>query len=186
MNKHRGKSAAIADDRRITVQGLENLYDYSYWANRKIFEVITRLAPGQFTQTTAGSYGSVRNTLVHVMSAEAGWLERCGGPPRGPRLNPADFPTPQSVIVVWATIEAKLRAFISLLKGEDLECQVKFSLEPQTPYSAQLGELMQHAALHAVHHRGQISLLLRMLGHVPGNFDILLYYLEEREVARTF
>jgi uncharacterized damage-inducible protein DinB len=37
---------------------------------------------------------------------------------------------------------------------------------------------MQHAANHGVHHRGQISLLLRMLGYSPDNFDILFYYAE--------
>jgi uncharacterized damage-inducible protein DinB len=35
---------------------------------------------------------------------------------------------------------------------------------------------MHHAAIHGVHHRGQVALLLRALGHVPGNFDILFYY----------
>jgi uncharacterized damage-inducible protein DinB len=27
-----------------------------------------------------------------------------------------------------------------------------------------------------VHHRGQVALLLRLLGYPPGNFDILFYY----------
>jgi hypothetical protein len=45
-----------------------------------------------------------------------------------------------------------------------------------------LGDLMQHAALHAMHHRGQAALLLRMLGYVPGNFDFLLYLGERRSV----
>jgi uncharacterized damage-inducible protein DinB len=39
-----------------------------------------------------------------------------------------------------------------------------------------LVELMQHAAIHGVHHRGQVAMLLRLLGRAPGNFDILVYY----------
>ncbi len=38
---------------------------------------------------------------------------------------------------------------------------------------------MQHAANHGVHHRGQVALLLRLLGYAPGNLDILVYYAEK-------
>ena len=48
--------------------------------------------------------------------------------------------------------------------------------------SMALGEMMQHAAIHGVHHRGQVALLLRLLGHVPGNFDMLFYYADKRNV----
>ena len=42
--------------------------------------------------------------------------------------------------------------------------------------TAPLGELMQDAAIHGVHHRGQVAMLLRQLGRAPGNFDNLVYY----------
>jgi uncharacterized damage-inducible protein DinB len=67
----------------MTVKDLEVLYDYGYWANKKLFDAIARLTPEQFTQPVAGSYGSIRSTLVHAMSAEWGWLDRCGGRERG-------------------------------------------------------------------------------------------------------
>jgi uncharacterized damage-inducible protein DinB len=38
-----------------------------------------------------------------------------------------------------------------------------------------VGKLLWHAALHGIHHRGQASLLMRMLGHAPGNVDMLIY-----------
>ena len=63
----------------MTVRDLERMYDYSYWANRKLFQVLSRLTAEEFTRNVAGSYGSIRNTLVHVMSAEWGWIDRCGG-----------------------------------------------------------------------------------------------------------
>ena len=33
----------------------------------------------------------------------------------------------------------------------------------------------RHAANHGVHHRGQVSLLIRALGYAPGNIDLLFY-----------
>ena len=54
----------------IVKDDLETLFDYGYWANRKLFEVLRQLTTVQFTQPVAGSYGSVRNTLVHTLSAE--------------------------------------------------------------------------------------------------------------------
>ena len=85
----------------MTVKDLEDLYDYGCWANKKLFQVIAQLAPEQFTQDVAGSYGSIRNTMVHVLSAEWGWLDRCGGQERGPRLNPTDYPTAESLMETW-------------------------------------------------------------------------------------
>ena len=58
----------------MTVAELQRLYDYSYWASRKLMQVVLQLKPDQFSQDVAGSYGSIKNTLVHVVSAEWGKL----------------------------------------------------------------------------------------------------------------
>ncbi len=92
------------------------------------------------------------------MSAEAGWLDRCGGPKRGPRLKHDDFPTVESVLQRWSRVETGVREFLSSLKDEDLDRIVEFSIGQSPKHSMPLGELMQHAANHGVHHRGQVAL----------------------------
>jgi uncharacterized damage-inducible protein DinB len=159
----------------MRVSDLQRLYDYNYWANHKLLAVVAQLTPQQFTQPVAGSYGSVRNTLVHVLSAEWGWLDRCGGRARGERLNPDDYPTVESLVRKWTLVEGYVREFLAGLKDEDVRRVIVFSIGGGPEHLVELGGLMQHAAVHAVHHRGQVALLLRELGVVPGNFDMLLY-----------
>jgi len=166
----------------MTVKDLEVLYDYGYWANGKLFNVISQLTPEQFTVAVAGSYGSIRNTMVHLLSAEWGWLSRCGGPERGPRLNPADYPTVESLIEVSGKVGVHVREFLSGLKDEDLARNVAYMNDRAEERSMPLGTLLQHAANHGVHHRGQVALLLRLLGYAPGNLDILVYYADKRGV----
>jgi uncharacterized damage-inducible protein DinB len=96
----------------MTVDDLNRRYDYGYWANQRLFGVVAQLTTEEFTRTVGGSWGSTRNTLVHTMSAEWGWIDRCGGPPRGPALNADDYPSADSLIRQWTVVEGYVRAFL--------------------------------------------------------------------------
>ena len=165
---------------QMHVDDIIELFDYCYWANGRLFEVLARLTPEEFTRTVGGSYGSIRNTLVHALSAEWGWLDCCGGPSRGPKLDPLRYPTVSSLTDTWIRVEGGMRAFLAPLRDEDLAREVRFALGGSAEQVMLLGQLLRHAAVHGVHHRGQVSLLLRMLGHAPGNVDMLMYYDERR------
>src|ERR1043166_10141001 len=81
----------------MTVDDLKRRYNYGYWANEKLMAVISQPTSEKFQRSVAGSLGSIRNTLVHVMSAEWGWIDRCGGSARGPALKADDYPTAESL-----------------------------------------------------------------------------------------
>jgi uncharacterized damage-inducible protein DinB len=162
------------------VDDLDRLFDYGYWANRRLYAALAPLTEAEFTQPVAGARASIRHMLVHVLSAEWGWLERCGGHPRGPRLVPEHFPTPDVLLAGWSQVERHMRDFLAELMDEDLRRVVHFAIGDGPEHSLPLGDLLEHAAIHGVHHRGQVSLLLNMLGHPPGNFDVLEYDLEKR------
>ena len=167
----------------MRVGDLQTLYDYSYWANTRLFDVVSRLTHEEFTRPVAGSYASIRNTLVHIMSAEWGWLDRCGGPERGPRLDPDEYPTLQSVMETWGKVEGHVREFLYTLKDDDLARRIEFTLFGPEKRSMLLGQMLQHAAVHGVHHRAQVAMLLRMLGYTPGNFDMVFYFEEQQSLT---
>jgi len=165
----------------MIVDELRTMYEYGYWANRQLHPVLSGLTAEEFTRPLAGGHASIRNTLVHAMSAEWGWMDRCGGPPRGPALAPADYPSLAALTARWREIESSMREFLATLEDEDLDRVVEFSLGNGPRQSMKVGELMRHGAIHGVHHRGQVALLLRSLGHAPGNFDMLAYYQRQPE-----
>lgn len=160
----------------MTVADVLFRYEYGWWANKKLFAVISRLSTEEFTRDVAGSYGSIRNTLVHTMSAEWGWLERCGGEKRGPKLEGSAYPTLDSVSDQWAKVEGHVRAFLAGLKDADLRRSIEFQFPGGPKQQSTMEEMLLHAANHAVHHRGQVSMIVRMLGRAPGDVDLMLYY----------
>jgi uncharacterized damage-inducible protein DinB len=160
----------------VTTTDVLELYEYGRFANRKFLEAISTLTPEEFTRTVGGSYGSIRTTMVHLLGAEWGWLARCGGPARGDRLKPEDYPTFQSVVALADKVEGFERDFLPTLSDADLTRLVEFSFVPGQTYRMTVGQMLHHAAIHSIHHRGQAALLTRMLGHAPGNFDALFYY----------
>ena len=153
---------------------LQALFAYSYWANGRLFAGLRRLSAEEFIRPVAGGHSSIRNTLVHVLSAEWGWLERCGGPARGERLRPEDYPTLEAVERSWAQVELWMRDFLAGLGEADLSREISFAFGGPEQ-QASVGDLLEHAAVHAIHHRGQVATLLRLLGHAPEGFDFLVY-----------
>lgn len=167
----------------MTIKDLEGLYDYHYWANQKLFQVISQLTTEEYTRSVAGGHGSVRNTMVHLLSTEWGWLSRCGGPERISRLDPDDYPTVESLTEEWDRVEGYMRDFLTGLEDDDLARSVEYTGGEARTCSMPLGELLQHTANHAAHHRGQVAVLLRELGYDPGHFDLLFYFADKHGVS---
>lgn len=164
----------------MTLKDLQIRYDYSYWVNEKLFDVIGTMDNALFISPVGDCPKSIRDTMVHVLSAEWGWLDRCGGYKRPARLEPAKFSTLEQVVELWRTVETQLRAFLETLTDEDLQREVLYPGAGGAQRKMPLGELMHHAANHAVHHRGQIAMMIRMARYTPGNFDLLFYFAEQR------
>ena len=99
----------------MELNNIRQLYDYNRWAGRRTLTVASRLANDDFLRPMGNSFSSVRDTLSHILGAEWIWLERWHG--RSPKalLDPASFPTVQSLESKWETLEPDQMQFIEHL-----------------------------------------------------------------------
>src|SRR6201986_4059723 len=53
---------------------IQLLFEYDRWANKSVLQAASTLSAEQFTRDLGGAFKSVRDTLVHIVSGEWGWL----------------------------------------------------------------------------------------------------------------
>ncbi len=162
----------------MDIQDFRNLYQYDSWANRRTLECCAQLTPEQFTRSLGSSFGSVRDTLVHIMGAQWVWLERWHGRTSAGLPAAADFPDFESVKRRWAEVERDLTDYVASLTPEDLHRVIQFKSLAGVPHSQELWPCLQHLANHSTYHRGQIATMLRQLGTKAVSTDMIVYYRE--------
>ncbi len=158
------------------------LYDYNAWANRRALDAAANLTPDQFTKPLGSSFGSVRDTLAHILGAEWIWLERFQG--RSPASLPdvSQYSDIDTLRERWTEQERRLLNFVGKLTQEDLDRVMEYKTLKYGVYRNPLWQSMQHLVNHGTYHRGQITTLLRQLGAQPILTDLMHFY-RERAVA---
>ncbi|HLY10183.1 MAG TPA: DinB family protein [Planctomycetota bacterium] len=159
------------------------LYDYTHWADGKMLEAVSRLGPEPWTKDLGSSLKSVRDTVVHLASAQWIWLSRWKGESPKAMWSPGDFPSQASVREQWDRVRTDLASFAAAQTEESLHRPLAYRNLKGDPFSYPLGHLMLHTSNHSTYHRGQVTTLIRQLGAQPVSTDLVLYYLE-KEKAR--
>lgn len=166
----------------MTPEDARTLYAYDAWANRRLLDACAALTPEQFTKDLGSSFRSVRDTMAHIMGAEALWLERFQG--RTATLASGDqFPDLTSLRARWAEVERNLLAYVGGLSAGDLERSFDYRDLKGNPHTSLLWQTLQHVANHSTYHRGQVTTLFRQLGAKPIATDLIGFYRERAAQA---
>jgi len=166
----------------MTIDYLRLLFDYHYWAMQRVWNCVAGLTPEQFTQPIDYSIGSIRNQMVHTMSAEWSWFSRLQGTSPDHFLPADNYPTPHAVQAAWRQIEADNRAFLNTLTDEQLEQVCHYKSMAGDPLHEKVGSILFHVANHATDHRAQILAMLNtVLGIETIGQDLILYLREQQK-----
>lgn len=168
----------------MELNNIHQLYGYNRWAGRRTLIAARALAIDDFLRPMGNSFSSVRDTLAHILGAEWIWLERWQG--RSPKalLDPATFPTVQSLESRWEKLELDQMQFIEALTPQRLREELAYINLRGERYSYPLWQQLVHAVNHSSYHRGQVTTLLRQLGAEAVSTDFLVYFDEKPKSQR--
>ena len=144
---------------------LQQYADYNTWANRILFERISKLSEEQLHQEIASSFPSVYKTMVHMWQAEDIWWQR--------------LKLVENITALSETFKGDFNELTAGLARQSAMWKqwVDTATEPQLTHvfayvrnkeqhKIKVEDMLLHLFNHATFHRGQLVTLLRQLGQV--------------------
>lgn len=154
-------------------EALVEMFRHNAWANDCLYEACEGLSDEQLDATVVGTFGSIRNTLVHIAAAQSRFAGALAGSDSTNLVRESDpFPgvaklrdavRESSEMLVEAAANAQSGATVTTPSGGE-----NFTLP--------VWLLLLQAYNHATDHRSQISTILTQLGIEPPNTDGWTYH----------
>jgi uncharacterized damage-inducible protein DinB len=146
--------------------GLPDFFTYNLWANLRLLDACAHLSDAQLDATTRGTFGSVRETLMHIFSSEEGYVGALTGKIPTPRLEElTHFPGFDEL-----RRRAKRSGEELITVAEQGELSQILHLDGGT-YDAPVIVVLIQAVNHAIDHRSQIATLLSQQDVMPPDLD---------------
>ena len=157
----------------MNAQAFRHFYDYHFAENRTIWDrYVSQLSHQQFTQDVDYSHGSVRDQIVHLISADDTWFSGLRGVAIPEPLDPGDFHDRESIRVYWDDVEQTMRDYLAALRDEMLFEKPFAEGEDK---ELLLWQVLLHVANHGTDHRAQILRLLNDMGVKTTSQDYIFY-----------
>jgi uncharacterized damage-inducible protein DinB len=151
---------------------IETLFRHNLWANVRLFEACANLSDEQLAAKITGTYGSIRDTLQHIVTSERSYLHRITTGQPYPRVEGAP---PMTMSEMQASIRASGEGLISAAPNVKAGDSVEVNWQG-TPRMVPLTIFLTQAINHATEHRAQIMATLTHIGIEPPSLDGWTYF----------
>ena len=166
----------------MNLRDILTLYDYNYWATRRILDASAHVSLEQFTVPTAHSFGSLRGTLIHILDSECAWRMLLQHNTLGyfDAMREEDFPTSEVVEQRWKEEELAMRDYLVHLTDADLTGIIRYTTDEGDHRERVLWHCLLHVVNHGTHHRSEAAAILTDYGHSPDGLDFTAFLNEQQ------
>ena len=156
----------------MNADDFRRFFEYHFSENRRLWDRCLTLTDEQFARPAGYSHGSIKQQVLHMMSADRYWFSGLRGLEMPADLDPADFPDRSSIRAQWDEIEAGQRAYLVALTDQALAAHPFPGTEDEILVCWQV---LLHAANHGTDHRAQLLRHLNDLGVETDSQDYIFY-----------
>jgi len=165
----------------MNLQDILTIYDYNYWANKKILDSSARVNQEQFGAAANFPYGGLRGTLLHILDTEWGWRALFENIDSATDLKETDFTTLATLKARWREEEIAMRAYLASLSDEDMERHLYYTTDTGIERDRILWHCLLHVVNHGTQHRSEAAALLTNYGQSPGDLDFTVFLNESKK-----
>lgn len=159
---------------------LTTLFSHHLWANVRLLERCAALTSEQLDTRMAGAYGSIRDTLQHIVTSEQSYFSRISTGQR--RSRPEDAP-PLTLAEMLESARATGSGLIEWASKVQAGDTVRIDWDG-TPRDVPKTILLTQAINHATEHRAQVMTIMTQLGIQPPESDGWTYF-DERGIHKA-
>jgi uncharacterized damage-inducible protein DinB len=153
---------------------LRDAFDHHVWASLRLMDVCLELSPGQLETSVPGTYGSILDTMRHLVGADASYLTVISGG----TFSPIDEDA-MSMSELRAQMATHGDAWRGVLDGDpDPATVLTRHRDDGSSTDAPVGIRLAQVVHHGTDHRSQICTALTTLGIEPPYIDVWDYGLE--------
>src|SRR5437870_7993509 len=125
---------------------LQDFYSYDASERKGPLDSLEPVSADEFVAPMAGSFASIRDTVVHILGAEWIWWQRCiGERPKG-LLDAALFPDVASLRTKWREIDD---GYMTVINSADLGESITYVNRHGNQYTYSIGKILLHNANHS-------------------------------------
>jgi uncharacterized damage-inducible protein DinB len=138
---------------------IADFYRQNEWANLTLIEFCKGLTDEQLDATAEGTYGSIRDTLRHIVAAECGYAVRLGAA----EVERIDPEAPWPGLDALAARARQSAAALTRLAQEATDDPITVG-PPDDPWEVEPAVILTQMFHHSTEHRTQINTILTTLG----------------------
>jgi uncharacterized damage-inducible protein DinB len=147
---------------------LADAFGHHAWASLRLIDACAALGPEQLQTTVPGTYGSIIDTLRHLVEADRSYLNVTGGG-QLPRVNAEQM----DLGSLRSTMQSNAAGWSALVAGElDPELPLIRRRDDGSTITAPLGIRLAQALHHGTDHRSQVCTALTSLAIEPPDIDV--------------